>query len=271
MKKIVLVCLMLFVSFQAHAANKGYALINDSDQVLDGTGTPIGLPRAYSSLWFHGAESTTTISTQVLFTQLTDFGAVGNEDINTNAVGSTSTDDITIGANGAGVYDIRIEASFRNGGGGSSDMYLAPGITLATPIAIASSTDATPIVVATSSAHGLKTGDAVRIAGHNTNVAANTDCAITVTDTTHFSLQDLAHVNIAGSGSGVGSGGNVTVIFPGEIALHRKVSQTDLGRGAARGTWDLAVSDVVELYIANEDGTDNFISVQHVLGVFRIE
>ena len=151
-------------------------------------------------------------------------------------------------------------------------MLIAIGITLATPIAIASSTDAdNPIVIATSAAHGLKTGDMVRIAGHSTNIAANTDSSITVTDSTHFSMSDLSHVTIAGTGAGVGSGGNVTVVFPGNIVVHRKVGNTDLGRGMAEGTYDMAASDVLEYYVANEDGTDNFISVQNVLCAERIE
>lgn len=230
------------------------------------------LPKSYSSMWYHDGESTTTISTQNIFTQLTDFANVGEEDMAGNIVGDVVTDnDFVVGANGAGVYQICFQASFRNGGGGSANMLLSPGITLATPIAIASSTDATPIVVATSSAHGLKTGDMVRIAGHSTNVAANTDCIITVTDSTHFSIANLSGADIAGSGSGVGSGGNVTVVFPGNIVVHRIVSQSDLGRGMAEGTYQLEASDAIKGFVANLDGTSNFISVQHVVCIERIE
>jgi hypothetical protein len=39
--------------------------------------------------------------------------------------------------------------------------------------AITSSTDASPIVVTTTAAHGLSTGDSITIFGHATNVAAN--------------------------------------------------------------------------------------------------
>lgn len=227
---------------------------------------------AYSSLWYHNGESTTTISTQNIYTQITSFVNVGDEDADGNLVGDAVTDnDLVVGANGAGVYKISIQASFRNGGGGTSDMVVSPGITLATPIAISSSTDATPIVVTTTGAHGLKTGDSIRIAGHATNVAANTDASITVTDSTHFSLDDLSHVNIAGSGAGAGSGGNVTIVFPGSATFHRKVSQTDLGRGAASGSFRLEASDILEMYVANQDGTDNFISVQETIVAHRID
>lgn len=240
----------------------------------DGAGVEklIAKAPAYSSLWYHGGESITTIGTQNIFAQITDFINVGSEDASANLVGDASGDnDLVVGANGAGSYRICIQSSFRNSGGASTDMLIAAGITLATPIAITSSTDATPIVVETAAAHGLKTGDMVRISGHSTNVAANTDSAITVTDSTHFSMQDLSHTNIAGSGGGVGSGGNVDVVFPGNVVVHRKVSQTDLGRGMAEGIYNLSASDILEMYVTDEGGTDNFISVQNVLCAERIE
>lgn len=76
-----------------------------------------------------------------------------------------------------------------------------------TPVAVTSSTDATPIVV-TATAHGLVTGDLVQIYGHTTNIAANGIFKITkLTDNT-YSLQNyVTGANIAGSGAGAGSGG----------------------------------------------------------------
>lgn len=78
-----------------------------------------------------------------------------------------------------------------------------------TPVAVTSSTDATPIVV-TATAHGFSTGDLVLIYGHTTNIAANGIYRITkLTDNT-FSLQDKdTDADIAGSGGGAGSGGLV--------------------------------------------------------------
>lgn len=87
-----------------------------------------------------------------------------------------------------------------------------------TPKAISSSTDATPIVITTSSSHGYSTGDFVQIFGHTTNVAANGIYKITVLTATTFSLQNLnTGANIAGSGGGDGSGG-VVVTAP-KIAM----------------------------------------------------
>lgn len=78
-----------------------------------------------------------------------------------------------------------------------------------TPVAVTSSTDATPIVV-TATAHGFSTNDLVLIYGHTTNIAANGLYRVTkITDNT-FSLQDKdTGDDIAGTGGGAGSGGIV--------------------------------------------------------------
>lgn len=76
-----------------------------------------------------------------------------------------------------------------------------------TPVAITSSTDATPIVV-TATAHGLVTGDRVLIFGHTTNVAANGIFKVTRLSSSTFSLQDeFTGASVAGSGAGAGSSG----------------------------------------------------------------
>ena len=75
----------------------------------------------------------------------------------------------------------------------------------ATVTNIASSTDATPIVVTTSAAHGLNTGDVARIAGHAVNVAANGQWFANVLTSTTFQLLALVtHANSVGSGAGNG-------------------------------------------------------------------
>ena len=76
-----------------------------------------------------------------------------------------------------------------------------------TPVAITSSTDATPIVV-TATAHGLATGDRVLIYGHTTNIAANGIFKVTRLSSSTFSLQDeFDGSSIVGSGAGAGSSG----------------------------------------------------------------
>ncbi len=79
---------------------------------------------------------------------------------------------------------------------------------LPTSRSISSSTDATPIVVTTSAAHGFVAGDTIVVAGHATNVAANGTWVIgTVPTSTSFSL-----LTSVGSGAGAGTGG--TAIYP---------------------------------------------------------
>lgn len=62
------------------------------------------------------------------------------------------------------------------------------GLTFPAPVAISSSTQATPIVVTTAANHGLSTGDTVVIAGHLTNTAANGTWNATSLTSTTFSI-----------------------------------------------------------------------------------
>jgi len=66
---------------------------------------------------------------------------------------------------------------------------------------IASSTNASPIVVTTSAAHGYTTGDTVYITGHLVNTAANGSWTIIVTGGTTFSL-----TSSVGNGVGAATG-----------------------------------------------------------------
>lgn len=80
-----------------------------------------------------------------------------------------------------------------------------------TPVAVTSSTDATPIVV-TATSHGLVTGDLVVINGHTTNIAANGIFRITKTTANAFSLQNVdTGADVAGSGAGAGASGVMAV------------------------------------------------------------
>lgn len=76
-----------------------------------------------------------------------------------------------------------------------------------TPVAVTSSTDATPIVV-TATAHGLVAGQRVLIYGHTTNVAANGIFKVgAVTANTFGLLDEITGASVAGSGAGAGSSG----------------------------------------------------------------
>lgn len=72
---------------------------------------------------------------------------------------------------------------------------------------IASSTNATPIVITTAVAHGFTTGDIVSITGHVTNTAANGIWAITAASGSVFSLTDpITAANSVGNGVGGATG-----------------------------------------------------------------
>src|SRR5580658_5133525 len=68
-------------------------------------------------------------------------------------------------------------------------------------VAIAASTNASPIVIQTSTTPGFNTGDTIEVEGHFVNTAANGVWQITVVDTTHFSLNGST-----GNGVGVATG-----------------------------------------------------------------
>lgn len=76
-------------------------------------------------------------------------------------------------------------------------------------VTVSNATNATPIVVTTGAAHGLVSGQRVEIRNVGGNANANGKFKITVTDGTHFSLQDSAGTNIAGSGTYTSSTGLV--------------------------------------------------------------
>jgi hypothetical protein len=87
-----------------------------------------------------------------------------------------------------------------------------------TPVAsvnISSSTNATPIVITTSTSHGLQTGMAVIVNGHAVNTAANGIWIAHVTGGTTFSLYTFAGVASVGSGVGGATGTVQGLQLPG--------------------------------------------------------
>jgi len=223
---------------------------------------------ALSSLWYHNGEVTTTISTQNAFVKITAFVNTGPQDSLGNVVGDPTTDDdITISL--AGTYNVAIQSSFRNSSGAAQSMKLAVRVILATAPTVTDATNATPIVVTTSAAHGIKQGDMVTISGVGGNTAANGDFMASAVNATTITLQDLAHSDTTGNGAYT-SGGSVDACYPGNVLVERKVSASDLGRGAGGGNITLEVGDVLEAVVANLDGTGNFVTTQIILSAGRI-
>jgi len=83
---------------------------------------------------------------------------------------------------------------------------------------ISSSTNATPIVVTTSAAHGFTNGDLVYIADHTTNTCANGIWAITAASGSVFSLTNpVSGANSVGNGVG-GATGYAVNLGPSAVA-----------------------------------------------------
>lgn len=110
--------------------------------------------------------------------------------------------------------------------------YGTPGdlVSLPTPAAavnIASSTNATPIVVTTSGAHGLQTGQAVIINGHLVNTTANGQRLVTVLSATTFQVKTFAGASVAGVGVGVATGTVQSLALPGADLPQDAVTNID--------------------------------------------
>jgi hypothetical protein len=90
--------------------------------------------------------------------------------------------------------------------------------TPAATVNIASSTNATPTVITTATAHGLHTGQAVIVYGHLVNTAANGIWIATVLTTTTFKISTLSGFPgtfVAGSGIGGATGTVQSLALPG--------------------------------------------------------
>lgn len=89
-----------------------------------------------------------------------------------------------------------------------------------TSISISSSTNASPIVVTTSTNHGFSTGNWVQVASHTSNTAANGLWKVTVLSATTFSL-DSSVGNATGT-----AGGTATNASNGVVELTTAVNKT---------------------------------------------
>lgn len=132
-----------------------------------------------------------------------------------------------------------------------------------TPVAVSSSTDATPIVV-TATSHGLITGDLVQINGHATNIAANGIYKITRVSANTYSLQNLVTgADIAGSGAGAGIATGVMVKAPKILLVEdwREIVLSVATSGSFNGTFKVAGSLGKSVVLAEDkysEDTPNF-------------
>lgn len=212
---------------------------------------------SFSDMWYHGASfDTVTIGTEDAFTKITSFENVGSEDDLGNLVSNTTNNEMTVGANGAGAYTIAYHVSISVDGGASKEMVICPGIELATPIDVTGASNTTPIIV-TSVAHGLLNGDMVEIVGATTNTGANGSWVVASKTDDTYTLIGLGGANSVGNGVYDASSGDVTIVYPGTLTMHREVSQADIGVGGGHADFDLLVGDKIAIYVANLDDTSD--------------
>ena len=110
-------------------------------------------------------------------------------------------------------------------------------------VAILGTTNASPIVVTTSAAHGYSTGDVVNIASHIVNTAANGQWTITVSSGTQFSLNSSV-----GNGTG-GTTGSVSA-YVGSVTLQ---SDGDTDNMSTRGPVQQGLADRTAMLKADYD------------------
>ena len=255
--------------------NAGVLMRSDADALpatnLDGT--PVAGEIGKSSLWLNvpsgavaGGSSEDLALTEDTWTQVINFVNIGMEDPSGFVTASLATDKITINTAGDGDYFFHAEISAASS---VSNEIIAYGIAVdkGTPIVMTSSTDVTPPVILTASAHGLETGDSVILSGHATNISVNGQHFVTFVDATHFSIQTFAGVNVTTTGGGIGTGGIIATEIHGQsIKLRKHGTNHDVGFISIGGGDSLVETDTVYLVAAGLSGAvgnAEFMSVDY--------
>ena len=265
------------------ASNGGGLRVHTSLPTANTDGTPIGeKDQAYSSMshiegisnkWAVTATDDTWVPVDFNLTN----AVIGHEDSSANAVASLVNSEITIGATGAGSYRTMVSFSGTGGVATNEDYWLGCAITFATPIDIASITNAEPPVVTTTAAHGFHHGATqgvvgVVIAGTTGagSAAINISHLATVTGTTTFSLQDLSGVNRGAPGAIDASTGDVTIEVIGDsVTAVRFANANDIVPVASVGHVDLVSGDTVHAVVGAFSGSDDLGAMTTKLAITR--
>ena len=233
---------------------------------------------AFANIWYHGSTTGSltvdvNIATQNAMTIINSFTVVGNEDDLANVVGSSANNTLTLSSIAGGEYEVSFHASVTATGGADKQMVIALGIVLATAKDITDVTDdtVTPIVI-TSTGHGLEDGDMVEIVGVLGNTAAVGSFIVDGKTDNTFKIVKLDGTATTGNGNfDEGSPtGDITIVYPGNMMVHRMVRGADLGAVSATGLHVLANSDVLSLYVANLDGITDLTVGAVSFDAFRI-
>ena len=230
---------------------KGYALTDDSGNVLDGSNNPL-MPADYAGLSVDDNAVATVIPAVDSYTKVLDFTTSMPETVSSS---SDLTADITIGATGD--YELTMVSSAESAGANKTfewDVF-----ELESAVSITNITQATPAVV-TASGHGLSNGDKVKIDGVAGMIEVN-DRVFTVAGVsgTTFQLEDDNGGAINSGGFGVyGEGGSTYKATETGCHAHRKFGvASDVGSMSGNGIATLTASNTLELYVENvTDGTN---------------
>lgn len=223
---------------------------------------------AFGDMWFHGAIDTIAISTEDTFVLIDSFVNTRDVDDLGNVTVSIANSEFTINTNGAGTYTATFHCSITSNGA-NSEKVVVFGRELATSLTISAATNATPIVV-TFTTTGLDNGDMVTITGATGNTGANGDWILTAKSGSDFTLVDMQRANSVGNGAYDADSADITIIYPGNILMHRIVSQTDLGVGGGDSELVLAVGDKLALYVASINSTRDLEIAQISMEIRRI-
>lgn len=229
---------------------------------------------AFSNIWVHSPTSVeVAIAVQDSFTVIDSFAVVGHEDDLGNLIGNTTTNSMTLAATAGGEYELSYHGSVTATGGADKEMSFAVGITLATPKDITNVTDngVSPIVI-TSAAHEFENGDMVQIVGVLVNTAANGSFIVDSEAPNTFEIVALDGGATTGNGDydeGTPTG-DITIVYPGNMEIHRMVRGADFGSIAAADLHVLSGGDAVKLYVANLSGVTNLTVSSLSLSGFRI-
>jgi hypothetical protein len=118
-------------------------------------------------------------------------------------------------------------------------------------ISIASSTNATPIAITTSSAHGYSTGDTVFICDHTTNTNANGTWEITVTGSTTFTLTGSTGNGVGGA-AGTSRKATNCVVRLASALTENIASHGNIGEG--RTAWTATTNNTATTSATTKQG-----------------
>lgn len=118
---------------------------------------------------------------------------------------------------------------------------------------ISSSTNATPIAITTSAAHGYSTGDTVFICDHTTNTNANGTWEITVTGSTTFTLNSSTGNGVGGA-AGTARKANNCVVRLASALTENIASHGNRGDSAARTAWTASANVTTNVSFTTKQG-----------------